>query len=248
MLVKESVNRKRLVVTFSEEMDVTAAALPLSAQADTRDVPLSWSSDGRTATVEVPLVAFDAPGLRPLAYDASYRLDLTGLRSRAGAPLDVAAAPLGDGVLDFRTLPADRLLEHTCGHTDDDVELTSGLSIEASGIPAIGAPHERYLLLFPEGAASGYAYMEPVSVVPFETWEYTAFLTEDVRFEVTERETGQPVVVTDYPVPYVCPGLRFGRRFLISEKPSTVREPGYDLVLSGEGFPSFEVFFERSAQ
>src|SRR5512132_3042998 len=88
MLVKESVNRKLLVVTFSEEMDVTTATLPLSSLKDTRDVPLSWSNDGRTATVDVPLRTFDTPALRPLAYDASYRLDLTGLRSRAGAPLD----------------------------------------------------------------------------------------------------------------------------------------------------------------
>lgn len=248
MLVKESVNRKLLVVTFSEEMDVTTATLPLRSLKDTRDVPLVWSNDGTTATVDVPLRTFDTPALRPLAYDASYRLDLTGLRSRAGAPLDTTAAPLGDGVLDFETFPEDRLLEHTCGHINDQVELTSGLSAAANGLPAIGIPHERYLLLFPPGAASGYAYMAPPSVVPFDTWEYTAFLTEDVKLDVTERETGQPVAVTGYPVPHVCSGLRFARRFLASEKPSTVMEPGYDLVLSGEGFSSFEVFFERRAQ
>ncbi len=248
MLVKESINRKLLVVTFSEEMDVTTATLPLSSLKDSREVPLLWSNDGRTATVDVPLRTFDTPVLRPLAYEASYRLDLTGLRSRAGAPLDTAAAPLGDGVLDFGTFPEDRLLEHTCGHTNDEVELTSGLSTEANGLPSIGIPHERYLLLFPPGAASGHAYMAPPSVLPFDTWEYTAFLTEDVKLDVIERETGQPVAVTGYPVPYVCSGLRFARRFLASEKPSTVMDPGYDLVLSGEGFASFEVFFERRAQ
>jgi hypothetical protein len=248
MLVSEGLNRKLLVLAFSEGMDVTVETVALRSLGEARDLPITWSDDGMTATADVPLTTFDSPERLPLNYDTSYHLDLRGLRARGGAPLDAAAAPLGDGVLDFRTFPRDRLLEHTCRHTDDEVELTSVLSDAPSDMPAIGTPHERYLLLFPTATSAGHAYMAPPSVLPFDTWEYTAFLTENVRFEIIERETGQPVDVTHYPVPHVCPGLRFASRFLLSEKPSTVTERGYDLLLSGDGFSSFEVFFERNAR
>ncbi|HJK89416.1 MAG TPA: Ig-like domain-containing protein, partial [Polyangiaceae bacterium LLY-WYZ-15_(1-7)] len=86
-----------ITIAFSEVMETSATSVPVTSELGTFDAPASWSGGGAILSLDVTGQLF--AGL-------TYRVDLSGFSDAGGTALDTTHFYLGDGALDFTTLPA----------------------------------------------------------------------------------------------------------------------------------------------
>ncbi|WP_426755451.1 Ig-like domain-containing protein [Myxococcus sp. Y35] len=156
--------RKRVSLTFDTPMDTTASQVTLIDQTTPANAPRAltgtWSEDGLTLSVDIPRPEADLP---PLEEETRYTLDLEGLRSSEGRPVDATHAGLGDGRLDFTTGRRDAAMEHACGHSLLESPRPVTASASPTIYPATDAPHAFYALTLPASGSSFLGYTEVVS-------------------------------------------------------------------------------------
>lgn len=204
--------RKVLTVRFSEPMDTSLTQATLYDLTDPSNEPRpvggTWSADGQTLTLTV---LQPEEGGSALNADTAYAVDLKGFRDIAGNALDAAHVGLGDGRLDFRTGPVDRLLNHACGHTlVDSLTTVSAAATSTGTVPRMDQTHKHYEVSLPDsgGAFTGYTRM----LLETET-DHVLFLGQDVEVALHDVLGDMAVEAAKEPVPLACAGLTHRVRF-----------------------------------
>ncbi|WP_164017666.1 Ig-like domain-containing protein [Pyxidicoccus trucidator] len=217
--------RKGVTLTFSEPMDTSLSQVTLvdvtTPATAPRTLAGTWSTDGLTLTVAILRPESDLP---PLEQETRYTLDVTGLRSATGQPVDTAHAGLGNGKLDFTTGRRAPDVEHACAHAllNTAEAVTAGAS--PMGVnPATDSGHAFYLLTLPAAGASFQGYTEVITD-PDRTQTAALFLSQPVPVEVRDTTEGDTLVASTLepaaPVcaPHITHVLKFsalaGDRFL----------------------------------
>jgi methionine-rich copper-binding protein CopC len=199
--------RKIFTFQFSENMNTSVTRVTLHEKnnpSQSRILDGVWTSNQRTMTVTVyPPVT----GQLPLIDDYfPYYMDLTQLKDLAGNPLDAAVPVLGDGRLDFVTLPDSPLLNHACEHA----LLQTPIAVTASGSYSSSSPssdqqHTRYELTLPSNGTSftGYTKLQLEPSAPF-----TFFMDRDVDLTIADPALpNSPITVSKSPVREACAGI-----------------------------------------
>ncbi|MFL5347213.1 MAG: Ig-like domain-containing protein [Hyalangium sp.] len=199
--------RKIFTFQFSEQMNTSITRVELHEKQNPSSYRILdgvWSADQRTMTVTVYP---PAQGQLPLIDDYFYYyMDLTGLKDLAGNPLDAAVPVLGDGHLDFETLPDFKLLDHACEHAllQQPLAVTATTSYSGSS-PRADQQHTRYELTLPTNGTSftGYTQLQLPTLSVF-----TFFMDGDVPLTVADPATpNSPLVVSKDPVRSACAGI-----------------------------------------
>ena len=231
------VRRKVVRLEFDTVMDTTVTTLSLiSPDGMSHAFHGTWSPDGRVLEGETPK---NVAGSRPLAYQTHYSVDLSALRDPQGRGIDLSHAYLGDGKVDFTTLPQDALLEHTCTHTNDASQLLGLSSTPGAGLP-IGTPHVRYAMILPDGAGprTGHASWQVFGAATYQ--RYVVFLRDDVPLKLTgPGGAAPPVPPAPYPVWSVC-ALVKGWSMVLE------KDVAYDLELGPTATTPIEIYFEAT--
>ncbi|UQA60042.1 Ig-like domain-containing protein [Polyangium aurulentum] len=231
-----TLRRKRVQVTFSEPMDTTSATVPLAGpEGAPRSIPVQWSADARSLSLEIgPPDPMDGGSL-PLEYASSYALDLRALRSSAGVPIDEEIA--------FTTAAQDSLLEHACGHTFDDPYAYVVATAAPQNAPAVGLTHKRYMIQLPEPNMGPDHAGHVSQAIPLagatDMFEYTLFLGADVSAEIVDAASGESIAVGVRETPPVCELIQHARTAVLTE--------GHEYVLRFglSGASTFDLIFER---
>ncbi|NMO17835.1 hypothetical protein HPC49_29215 [Pyxidicoccus fallax] len=211
---------KGVTLQFNEPMDTSAAQVTLRDVTTPANAPRAltgtWSEDGLSLTVRIPRPEADLPALEQ---ENQYSLDLTGLRSTTGQPLDTTHAVLGDGRLDFTTGRRNPDLEHACLHvflSAPDV-VTAGTSLTGPA-PATDLAHHFYEVTLPavEGNPASFRGYTEVATDREADQEVILYLNQDLPVEVIDTtEDLTPVPFTKEPVAPVCAsGISHAVRFV----------------------------------
>jgi hypothetical protein len=212
--------RRVLRVEFDRAMDTTATTAALVGGGSTRSLPLTWSSDARTAEALVLPSDEESPAL--LA-GTSYALDLRTLRSVDGALLD-PAPQLVDGRLDFRTSDRDETLNHTCQHALYGPFATATATSSAAAAPNTNSVHRFYTVsLPPEG--TGFGGYTRFRATGSQTAVYTFFFARPIAFAAyDEALKTDATIVASGPTPPACAGIgHFARVRLVRGNPHALR-------------------------
>lgn len=198
--------RKVLTVTFSEVMDATAAGVTLTDVTTPANAPRTltgtWSQDGLTLTVVIPR---PEPDLPPLEQESQYSLDMTGLRSAAGRPVDTSHAGLGNGKLDFTTGRRDPNGEHACTHAllNTPEAVTAG-GLPTGSMPATDSGHAFYRLTLPADGSAYRGYTEVITD-PDRDQTVALYLNQPVPVAVHDTTEGEDAIASTLePAPPVC--------------------------------------------
>lgn len=136
-----------LRVDVSSAMDVTRHEAVLSSSTGNHVLSGEWDSAAMTITFVVSAPPFS--GAPPLVDETDYELDLSGLRSVTGAPLEPEIG-LRASRLEFRTGVRDPLLNHSCGHVAFGPYADALASVAPSpGADRVDLPHHLYTLELP---------------------------------------------------------------------------------------------------
>ncbi|WP_224369383.1 Ig-like domain-containing protein [Hyalangium versicolor] len=199
--------RKIFTFQFSEKMNASVTRVTLHESGspyNSRILDGVWSADQRTLTVTVYP---PAPNQLPLIDDYfGYYMDLTQLKDLAGNTLDPAVPVLGDGHLDFQTLPNFPLLNHACEHalTLTPIAIAATATYSASS-PTTDQVHTRYELTLPSNGTSytGYTKLQLPTL-----YSYTAFMDRDIDLTIADPAyPNSPIVVSKAAVRSPCTGI-----------------------------------------
>ncbi len=235
--------RKVATLTFNEPMDTAVAQVTLRDVTTPANAPRTltgtWSGDGLTLTVVIPR---PEPDLPPLEQENQYTLDVTGLRSASGQPVDAAHAGLGDGKLDFTTGRRDAAVEHACTHAlvNPREAVTAGSS-PTRFYPATDTGHTFYELTLPADDASFRGYTEVVTD-PDRDQTAALYLNQSLPVAVHDTTEGeQPVASTLEPATPVCvPAITHVVKF-----PAPAGDRFLRLTFGPTSHASFTFVFER---
>jgi methionine-rich copper-binding protein CopC len=199
-------HRKVVTLTFNEPMDTAVAQVTLldvtTPANGARTLTGTWSGDGLTLTVVIPR---PEPDLPPLEQENQYTLDVTGLRSASGQPVDAAHSGLGNGKLDFTTGRRDATVEHACTHAlvNTPRAVTAGSS-PTGFMPGTDEGHAFYGLTLPADGTSFRGYTEVVTF-PDEDQTAALYLNHSVPVAVHDTTEGEELLTsTLQPATPVC--------------------------------------------
>lgn len=198
--------RKVVTLSFNEPMDTAVTQVTLVDVTTPANAPRTlagtWSGDGLALTVAIPRPESDLP---PLEQENQYTLDVTGLRSATGQPLDTAHAGLGNGKLDFTTGRRDGNVEHACTHAlvNTPEAVTAGNS-PTSFYPATDTGHVFYGLTLPANGDAFRGYTEVVTH-PSREQPVALYLNRSVPVVVHDTTEAEALVAsTLQPATPVC--------------------------------------------
>lgn len=199
--------RKIFTFQFSEQMNTSITRVDLHEKQNPSSYRILdgvWSADQRTMTITVyPPVQGQLPLIDDYFF---YYMDLTGLKDLAGNLLDPTVPVLGDGHLDFETLPDFKLLDHACEHAllQQPIAVTATTNYSGSS-PRADQQHTRYELTLPSNGTSftGYTQLQLPTLS-----RYTLFTDGDVPLTIADPASpNSPLVVSRAAVYSACTGI-----------------------------------------
>ncbi|WP_224249386.1 Ig-like domain-containing protein [Hyalangium gracile] len=223
--------RKVFTFLFNEQMNTSVTRVTLHEKGNpsaSRILDGVWSADQRTMTVTVYP---PAPGQLPLIDDYfSYYMDLTQLKDSNGNLLDPAVPVLGDGRLDFQTLPNFPLLNHACEHslTVAPIAINATANYSSSATPRADQTHTHYELNLPSNGTSftGYTKMLLEQIAPF-----TIFTDRDIDLTIAQPAfPNSPIVVSKAAVKSPCTGITHRFIFNVETYPELQMRSGPALL------------------
>jgi hypothetical protein len=197
--------RKVFTFRFSEPMNTGITRVTLhEANNPTafRNIDGLWTGPRDLKVTITP----PAAGLLPMLDDFAYYLDLTGLKDPAGNSLDVTVGSLGNGRLEFRTLPNYVLLNHACEHAVTLAPTAIAATVSATATsPRTDQAHALYGITLPSNGTSYSGYTRAQLNLDAD---YTFFLNRNTQVQITDPANSTVnVLVTQEPVVPACPEI-----------------------------------------